>query len=150
MDKIDIDILKILSNKANLTATKLSKKVNLSIPAVNKRIQNLKSSGIIDKYTIITNNQKIGKPIIAFVLIILKSIEHTDKFLEYINTDCDILECFAITGEYDCILKVCASSVNELDKKLATLKAHNGVLKSYTMLSLTTHKYSPTILPTEN
>ena len=88
-----------------------------------------------------------GKPIIAFVLIVLKSIEETDRFFAHVSEDPDFLECHAITGEYDCMLKVCVASVEELDRKLAVLKTHNGVMKSYTMLSLTTHKYSPTVLP---
>ena len=80
---------------------------------------------------------------------LLKSIEHTDTFFKYVESDKDILECYSITGEYDCLLKVCASSVEELDKKLLILKTYNGVIKSYTMLSLTTHKYAPTILADE-
>ena len=96
---------------------------------------------------VITDNKKIGKPILSFVLITLKSIEHTEPFFSYVEGDRDILECYAITGEYDCLLKICAASMEELDKKLAILKMRNGVAKSYTMLSLTTHKYAPTILP---
>jgi DNA-binding Lrp family transcriptional regulator len=70
-------------------------------------------------------------------------------FFRYVENDPDILECYAITGEYDCILKVCAASVEDLDQKLSVLKMHNGVAKSYTMLSLTTHKYAPTVLADE-
>ncbi len=147
MDKTDIKILEILSKNADITATKLAKQVHFSVPSVNKRITALKKSGVIKNTTIITDSKKVGKPLTAFVLIVLKSIEHTKPFLEYADNDPDILECFAITGEYDCMIKVCAASVEALDKKLALLKTHNGVMKSYTMLSLTTHKYSPAILP---
>jgi DNA-binding Lrp family transcriptional regulator len=91
----------------------------------------------------------VGKPIVAFILIVLKSVEHTKVFFEYVENDPDILECYAITGEYDCLIKVCAASVEDLDQKLAILKTHNGVMKSYTMLSLTTHKYAPTFLANE-
>lgn len=146
MDKIDVNIIRELSQNADITATELSKKLHFSVPAVNKRIRAMKKEGIIKNYTIITDNKKVGKPIVAFVLIVLKSVEHTDAFFEYVVSDPDILECYAVTGEYDCLLKVCATSVEDLDKKLLMLKMHNGVMKSYTMLSLTTHKYAPTVL----
>ena len=146
MDTIDAKIIKALSKNADITATEISNELHFSVPAVNKRIRALKNEGIIKNYTIITDNKKVGKPIIAFILIILKSVEHTEPFFEYAENDPDILECYAITGEYDCLLKVCAASVEALDKKLQVLKTHNGVLKSYTMLSLTTHKYAPTVL----
>ena len=149
MDKIDIKILDELSKNADITATDLSQKLHFSVPAVNKRIRAMKNSGIIKNFTIITDSKKVGKPIVAFILIVLKSIEHTKVFFEYVENDPDILECYAITGEYDCLIKVCATSVEALDQKLAILKTHNGVMKSCTMLSLTTHKYAPTFLANE-
>ena len=147
MDKTDAKIIEMLSKGSDITATELSHELRQSIPAINKRIRTLKKDGIIKHFTVITDNKKIGKPILSFVLITLKSIEHTEPFFSYVEGDRDILECYAITGEYDCLLKICAASMEELDKKLAILKMRNGVAKSYTMLSLTTHKYAPTILP---
>lgn len=147
MDKLDERIIAALAKDADVTATELSAGLHLSVPAINKRIRALKQEGVIQKYTVITDHKRVGKPIIAFVLIVLKSIEETDRFFAHVSEDPDFLECHAITGEYDCMLKVCVASVEELDRKLAVLKTHNGVMKSYTMLSLTTHKYSPTVLP---
>jgi Lrp/AsnC family leucine-responsive transcriptional regulator len=149
MDGIDIRIIKELSQNGDMTGTELSKKLHFSVPAVNKRIRAMKKEGIIKNFTVITDNKKIGKPIISFILIVLKSVEHSEMFFRYVENDPDILECYAITGEYDCILKVCAASVEDLDQKLSVLKMHNGVAKSYTMLSLTTHKYAPTVLADE-
>ena len=149
MDELDVKIINELSKQADATATSLSKKLHFSVPAINKRISAMKKNGIIKNFTIITDNKKVGKPIIAFILIVFKSIEHANSFFEYAEHDLDILECYAITGEYDCIIKVCAESVETLDQKLAVLKTHNGVMKSYTMLSLTTRKYAPTILPND-
>ena len=147
MDATDLKIIKILSRNANITATAMQKELNLSIPAINKRIQTLKNSGIIKQFTILTDGKKIGKTIIAYVFIVLQSSDYMDALLEYANTDVDVLECSAITGEYDCLLKVCAESIEKLDEKLMYLKKHKGIIKSNTMLSLTTYKYSPTIFP---
>ncbi len=147
MDEIDLKIIKILSRNANITATAMQKELNLSIPAINKRIQTLRNSGIIKQFTILTDGKKIGKTIIAYVFIVLQSSDYMDALLEYANTDVDVLECSAITGEYDCLLKVCAESIEKLDEKLMYLKKHKGIIKSNTMLSLTTYKYSPTIFP---
>ena len=149
MDKIDTRIIQELSENADITATELSKKLHFSVPAVNKRIRAMKKEGIIKNFTIVTDNKKVGKPIIAFIMIVLKSVEHAEAFFNYVESDSDILECYAVTGEYDCLLKVCATSVEDLDKKLSILKTRNGVMKSYTMLSLTNHKYAPTVLADE-
>ncbi len=147
MDDIDYKILKILSENANATATEIMAQVNLSIPAVNKRISRLRQSGIIRQFTIILDPEKAGKPIQAFILVVLQQPTGASKLMEFIKHDPDILECYAVTGEYDYILKVCARDVAHLEKKLNLLKQQKGVAKSYTMLSLMEHKYRVAIPP---
>ena len=76
------------------------------------------------------------------------SVEN-EKLLQYIHQDPDILECSAVTGEYDYLIKVCAKDVQTLEDKLLCLKKQNGVVKSHTMLCLMEHKFEPTVLPDE-
>ena len=76
MDDIDARILHILSDNANATATEIGAAVNLSIPAVNKRIHKLQQDGTIRRFTVLTREEKVGKPITAFVLLVLQSASH--------------------------------------------------------------------------
>lgn len=148
MDSIDAKILKLLSKNADMTATDIGENVNLSVPAVNKRIQRLKKDGMIRRYTVLTNGKNVGKPIMAFVLLVVQAGRQGEPFLDYVKNDDDILECFSVTGEYDYLIKVCAADMESLKNKLSQIKLHNGVVKSHTMISLLEQKFSPTILPT--
>ena len=148
MDSIDAKILKILSKNADVTATEISAQVNLSVPAINKRIQKLKSDGMIRRFTVLTSGKNIGKPIMAFVLLVVQAGRQGEPFLDYVRNDDDILECFSVTGEYDYLIKVCAADMESLKNKLSQIKLNNGVVKSHTMISLLEQKFSPTILPT--
>ena len=147
MDEIDGRILRILSENANATATEMMAQVNLSIPAINKRIQKLQNAGVIRQFTVLVDPEKVGKSVQAFVLILLQQRSGIDAFMEYVQQDPDILECYSVTGEYDFVLKVCAGDVKKLDEKLVYMKEHQGVVKSYTMLSLTEYKYQASVLP---
>lgn len=149
MDEIDGKILRILSENADTTATEMTAMVNLSIPAINKRISKLRQSGVIRQFTILVDPDKVGKPIQAFILVVLHQPSGAAKLTEYIKSDPDILECYAVTGEYDYIIKVCARDVGQLEEKLTLLKQQKGIAKSYTMLSLMEHKYRACILPDE-
>lgn len=149
MDEIDSRILHILSENADATATEMMAQVNLSIPAINKRISKLRQSGMIRQFTILVDPEKAGKPIQAFILVVLQQPSGAAKLTEYIKSDPDILECYAVTGEYDYIIKVCAQDVAHLEQKLNLLKQQKGVAKSYTMLSLMEHKFRACILPDE-
>ena len=147
MDAVDGKILKILSENAAATATEIGEAVNLSIPAVNKRILKLRECGIIRSYTILTDEKKVGKSICAFILLAVRYGEGIDVLQRYVNEDADVLECYAVTGDYDYLIKICAESIEVLEEKLLFMKKQKGVMKSHTMFSLREHKMSATVLP---
>ena len=147
MDEIDAKIIKMLSENADTTATEISQCVNLSVPAINKRIRRLVNEGIIRRFTVLTNGKKVGKPITAYILVVVQAGGAVDTLLDYVARDPDILECSAVTGEYDYLIKVCAADVEALEEKLLRMKKQKGVVKSHTLFSLMEHKFSPTVLP---
>lgn len=147
MDAIDKKILHILAANAYATRTAIGEAVGLSVPAVNKRIAKLREKGVIKSFTVLTDPVEVEKPIIAYVLLVIQYGASVDKILSYVNQDPDILECQAVTGEYDYIIKICAASVEAFEAKLLHLKKQQGVLKSHTMLCLQAHKCKPAVLP---
>ena len=147
MDNIDKKILTILSKNADVSATEIGRQVNLSVPAVNKRILRMSKDKLIDFFTIVTNPKKLNKTITAFVFIVIQYGDNINDILDYVEKDPDILECYSITGEYDYIIKICAKDIDSLEKKILDLKKKKGVIKSHTMISLMEHKFTPTVLP---
>lgn len=147
MDFIDRKILKLLSEDASMQTVELSKAINLSVPATNKRLSRLKKDGVITSYTVLTDGEKVGKPVSAFILVVLQYAQGVDRFMRFVQDQADILECYAISGGYDYILKVCAKDIKALELLLLRVKAQNGVVKSQTMISLMEHKCKPCILP---
>ncbi len=121
--------------------------VNLSIPAVNKRIQKMKQTGIIRKFTLQTDPEAVGKPISAYMLLVLQQGAKMETLMEFIQSDPDVLECNGVTGEYDYLLKICASNVGALQKKINRLKKYGGVVKSHTLLCLSEYKNSVSVMP---
>ncbi len=149
MDKTNKIILKMLSENSSVSATEISAAVHLSVPAVNKRIRDLKESGVIKSFTILTDSKKVGKPIVGFILIVFRFRGDMTDFFNFIDNDPDILECYALTGEYDYMLKVSAETIEEFESKLLLIKSQSGVERSHTMLALMEHKSRPTFLPSE-
>ena len=146
MDETDVVLLRSLAKNADVTATELMNSINLSIPAINNRIARLKSSGTIRKMTVLTDARKVGKPIMAYVLVVLDRFSNTDGLMALVGSDPDILECYAVTGEYDYLIKICAADIEAFENKLLHLK-NIGVSKSHTLFTLCEHKFSPSALP---
>lgn len=147
MDQSDIIILQQLAKNAHITASEIVPIVHLSIPSINKRIERLKQSGVIRCVSIITNSNLVGKNITAFISCVLSKATYADALIEYSKNNCDILECYTVTGEYDFILKVCVKDINTLENLLTLLKRKLGVVKSHTIIALTEHKFSSAVLP---
>ena len=133
MDSIDAQLLRILAEDARCSATDISKKVNLSIPAVNKRISRLRENGIIERFTIQLNPQKINSSVQAFVLLVVDQYSRVNELLEFVNAKENIVDCYAITGEYDYQLR--------LESILLELKGKKCVSKSHTIFVLMEHKH---------
>lgn len=146
MDDIDIKLISLLASDASVTASSLVAQLNLSVPAINKRIAKLKADGIIRRTTILTDPEKIGKAVTVYILLSLERFNQSTRFFEIVEQDQDILECYAISGGYDYLLKICTDSVNSLEDKILKLK-QNGIAKSNSIFALREYKFSPTVLP---
>lgn len=131
MDSIDAQLLRILAEDARCSATDISKKVNLSIPAVNKRISRLRENGIIERFTIQLNPQKINSSVQAFVMLVVDQYSRVNELLEFVNAKENIVDCYAITGEYDYQLRLYARDITELESILLELKGKSVFPEPY-------------------
>lgn len=66
LDKIDQEILKLLSENSRMSYVDIGKKVNLSRVAVKSRMEALDKEGIIERYSIVINPEKVGRMVSAF------------------------------------------------------------------------------------
>ena len=129
MDKIDVKILTCLMKNARANASEIAEKVNLSVSAIIERIKKLEHSGTIQGYTARINPLAVGKEITAIVFVSIDRPVYYEKFVEECKINPNVLECFLITGEYDYLLKVMTSNMQELEKVLSCLKSNDGVSK---------------------
>lgn len=112
MDEIDQHILLELQLDGRISMTELSKRVGLSVPAVNERVKKLEDKGIILGYRAVINPTKVNKPITAFILF------HTskcDQFRALCKEEPYVIECHRLAGQFSYLVKVIAESVQDLE-----------------------------------
>jgi len=149
MDNIDIKILKLLQQNARVTASEISNRINLSIPAVSDRLKKLDATGIIEKYTVILSAKKLNKRLMVIMFVSLESPKFIDTFVNIIQIDNEIVECHYLAGDYDYALKIITESTASLEKILNRIKSIPGVQKTKTNVSLSTIKNNYSIIPSE-
>ena len=115
LDQKDLEILKILQQNARATIKEISEKVHLSTTPVHERIRRMEGSGVIKQYVTLLNASKVGKGLMVICYVSLRqhSKNAGDKFIRSILGMNEVLECLTISGEFDFMLKVVASNMDE-------------------------------------
>lgn len=146
MDAIDKKILKRLQDNARVTISVLSQEISLSMPAISERLKKLESAGVIKQYTAILNPALVDKHLMALIFLSFDNPTNGDSFRSYIEGESDVKECFYITGDYDYALKIVTKSTKTLEKLLTRIKEQDGIIKTETIVVLSTIADRPSIV----
>ncbi|HPH64055.1 MAG TPA: Lrp/AsnC family transcriptional regulator [Paludibacteraceae bacterium] len=145
-DKIDLKILAVLQENANLKIKELAAEVGLSVTPVFDRLKRLEKEGFIKKYTVILDADKLNIGFVVFCTVKMKMVneEINKEFVNAIDAIPEITECYNISGEYDYLLKVHASSMETYRNiYLHTLGKLNNVasIQSIFVMDESKHEY---------
>ena len=89
----------------------------------------------------------LNKHLMALIFLRFDNPSHGDRFADFVKNEGDIKECFYITGEFDYSLKILTENTQSLEKLLTRIKNQPGIVKTQTIVILSTITDSPSILP---
>lgn len=117
LDRFDLAILDILQADNTTPQRAIAQAVNLSAPAVQRRIQRLKDSGVIRANVAVLNPVKVGKPL-TIVLEVHLDNERPDRTAPLrarIAAEDAVQQCYSVTGEADYLLVVNVASMADYE-----------------------------------
>ncbi len=143
MDETDYAVLDALKQNSRATVRQISKQINIPITTAHSRLKRLMKEGVIKRFTVEPNYDKLGKAIAAFVFA---SINH-EKLVEakrgisllkkQLKGFPEVEHVYAVTGETDLILLVRVGSISQLDEFLIKkLRNITGIVKTTTLVVL--------------
>jgi len=142
MDNVDRQILEILQRNGRLSNISLAEEIGLSPPSVLRRVKKLEEKKIIKEYVALVDREKIGKNLLVFISISIKTQSEEQRFALKIQEYPEVLECFHVTGETDYLLKVAVRHISELeDFIMKRISQIPGVDKVVTRVVLSEIKY---------
>ncbi len=116
-DRFDLAILDILQADNTTPQRAIAQAVNLSAPAVQRRIQRLKDSGVIRANVAVLDPVKVGKPL-TIVLEVHLDNERPDRTAPLrarIAAEDAVQQCYSVTGEADYLLVVNVASMADYE-----------------------------------
>jgi len=102
VDEVDEKIISVLEKDSRTPFTEIAKSLDLSDVAVKKRVEKLLASGILKRFSVELDQEKMGKPVRAYVLLRC-SPENTDKIVSDLR---DKVKVERTIGSYDLLLSV--------------------------------------------
>jgi len=139
MDKINLDILKQLQQNGRASAQQLTEHVGLSAAPIWRRIKALEHDGVIQGYHARVDRSKVGLHSCMFTQVSLdrQSSDVVDHFIEAVQQAPEVVECHAVTGDADFLLKVVVAGPEAYDAFLHRFLADlQGVRQTRTIVGL--------------
>ena len=136
LDRLDRHILQVLQANGRISNQELAHAVQLSPAQCNRRHRRLERLGYVKRYEARLDAHRLGLGVTAFVHITMERGQFKEvlKFQRTIERMPEILECHAVTGDFDYVCKVVASDLKSLSNfllgTLAQLPGVNGVRSS--------------------
>jgi Lrp/AsnC family leucine-responsive transcriptional regulator len=123
LDRTGLNILRALQKNARLSFSELGRQVALSSPAVAERVRKMEAAGIISGYHARVEPEKVGLPIMAFILLKIRTEKYPDIF-SLARRLSEILECHHVSGGESFIMKVVVSSIPHLEEVIEKLSPY--------------------------
>lgn len=133
LDKVDRAILEILQRDNKTSQRRIAERVNLSAPAVQRRIKRLEETGVIQANVAVVDPAKVGQPIILFVQVAMES-ERTDLYetakRSFVAAP-EVQQCYYVTGDADFMLVVSVRSMSDYEALTRRLFFENNNVKHF-------------------
>ncbi len=153
LDKLDANILRILQADGRRTYDLIATEVGLSASAVLRRVKRLEDTGIIDRYVALVKPDKVGLGLTAYINVRLEKHSESHKrnpmdlFSASVQTWPEVVECAALTGEMDYLLRLVVRDMSAYSRFIMdVLLKHPSVQDCKTSFVLTEVK-STTAVP---
>jgi len=134
LDAIDRRILRALQVDGRMTYDQLAGQVNLSPSATLRRVKRLEEQGAIAGYVAVVPPERVGLGLTAYINVRLEKHTETHKrnpmdlFRAAVQTWPEVVECAALTGEMDYLLRVVVEDMAHYSRFIMdTLLKHPSV-----------------------
>ena len=146
LDKIDLQILRILQKNSRLTTKELAAQVNLSTTPVFERLKRLEANGYIKQYIAVLDAEKLNQGFVVFCSVKLRRLNRdiAAEFTRIVQDIPEVTECYNISGSYDYLLKIHAPNMKYYQEfilnVLGTIESLGSLMSTFVM-SEVKHEY---------
>lgn len=154
LDRVDLQILRILQQNSRLTTKELASRVHLSSTPVFERLKRLEREGYIKKYVAVLDASKLNCGFVVFCSVKLRRLNRdiATEFADRIRDIPEVTECYNISGDYDFLLKIHAPDMKYYQEfvlnVLGTIESLGSLMSTFVMDQIK-HEYGIPVVKME-
>jgi Lrp/AsnC family transcriptional regulator for asnA, asnC and gidA len=137
IDNVDLKILSLLMENADIPYTDIAKKVFVSGGTVHVRMKKLQEMGIVKGSSLSIDYSKLGYDITAFLGIYLEKSTYYDQAAKDLENIPEVVNVHYTTGNYSMFVKIICKDTNHLRQVLHDkIQKVAGIQRTETIISL--------------
>jgi Lrp/AsnC family transcriptional regulator len=148
MDAIDRKIIRELQRDASLSHAALAERVGASPASVWRRIRSLDQAGVLGRTVRLASAEALDRAVnvLCQVRMSRQTVEARADFETFIQSREEIVECYAMSGEWDYLLRIAVRDVADYDRfVMRGVLAHPSVAHAASNFALRQVKYTTEI-----
>jgi DNA-binding Lrp family transcriptional regulator len=147
MDAVDQRIIALLVADARASYADIGSKVALSAPAVKRRVDRLRSSGVIKGFTAVIDPAAVGWTTEAFVELFCTGRTTPTQITVATRRHPEVIGAYTVSGEADALVHLRAADIAHLEQALERLRAEPFITSTRSMIVLSRLVETPTVVP---
>ncbi|MBQ04803.1 hypothetical protein CL673_08910 [Candidatus Bathyarchaeota archaeon] len=142
LDVIDMKIIQSLTEDARSTYKTIAGEAGVSEATVKNRIDKLKETGIISRFTTVLDYYKLGRTIKAFIGLKVQPSKLQDV-VEVLKKNSDVHVLYRTSGDVDLLLEVILEKMEDLNAFLERELVYDGILGTVVTIVIGPYKRCP-------
>ena len=130
LDETDEQILTELAENARATFAEIGQKVNLSAPAVKRRVDRMLETGVIKGFTVVVDRNALGWNTEAYVQVFCSGRISPDVLRAAWVDIPEVVAAATVTGTSDAVLHVLARDMRHLEAALERIRSSADIERS--------------------
>ena len=148
LDAIDRRIIRELQRDATLSHAALAERVGASAASVWRRVRALEQAGVLGATVRLADAEALGRSVnvLCQVRMNVQTVTARADFEAFIQSREEIVECYAMSGEWDYLLRIAVRDVADYDRfVMRGVLAHPSVAHAASNFALRQVKYTTEI-----
>jgi DNA-binding Lrp family transcriptional regulator len=136
LDDIDERILVELAEHARATFAEIGERVNLSAPAVKRRVDRMLDNGVIKGFTTVIDRNALGWNTEAYVQVYCHGRISPDELQRAWIDIPEVVSAATVTGTSDAMLRVLARDMHHLEQALERIRTSADIERTESIVVL--------------